>query len=95
MDFRLTYVQTIPDFDHRDANDVPLPKLMRKAILVECDGHEFHEKTKEQAARDKSRDRDLQAAGFPVYRFTGSEIWRDPVACATQLVVVLQDWTRD
>ncbi len=51
-------------------------------IVVECDGHNFHEKTKEQAARDKRRDRDLQIAGWKVLRFTGSEIWRDHKACA-------------
>lgn len=55
-------------------------------IAVECDGHDFHEKTKHQAARDKSRDRELAAAGFTVLRFTGSEIWADPIACATQAV---------
>lgn len=51
-------------------------------LVVECDGHEFHEKTKTQAARDKARDRDLVAAGYQVMRFTGSEIWRDPFRCA-------------
>jgi very-short-patch-repair endonuclease len=51
-------------------------------IVVECDGHDFHEKTKEQAARDKGRERDLQLAGWKVLRFTGSEIWRDHKACA-------------
>jgi very-short-patch-repair endonuclease len=54
-------------------------------IVVECDGHEFHEKTKEQAARDKSRDRDLLIAGWKVLRFTGSEIWRDYEACTIQV----------
>lgn len=54
-------------------------------IVVECDGHDFHEKTKEQAARDKRRDRDLQIAGWKVLRFTGSEIWRDYYACATHV----------
>lgn len=47
-------------------------------IVVECDGHEFHEKTKEQAERDKSRDRALTTSGWRVLRFTGREIWRDP-----------------
>ena len=50
-------------------------------IGVECDGHDFHEKTKEQAARDKKRDRDLQALGYRVLRFSGSEIYRDVNAC--------------
>ncbi len=51
-------------------------------LVVECDGHDFHDKTKEQAARDKSRDRDIVAAGFQIMRFTGSEIWNDPFGCA-------------
>lgn len=53
-------------------------------IAVECDGHEFHDKTKEQAQRDKARDRFLVTAGVKVMRFTGSEIWRDPTACALE-----------
>ena len=54
-------------------------------LVVECDGHNFHEKTKEQAARDKKRDRDLQIAGWKVLRFTGSEICRDWYECAAQI----------
>ena len=54
-------------------------------LAIECDGHEFHEKTKEQAARDKSRDRVLQTEGWRVLRFTGSEIWRRPMECAEQV----------
>ena len=55
-------------------------------IVVECDGHDFHERTKEQATRDKSRDREMQIAGYRVLRFTGSEIWRDAFKCADQVV---------
>jgi very-short-patch-repair endonuclease len=55
-------------------------------IVVECDGHEFHEKTKQQAARDKARDRALQSYGYRVFRFTGSEIWRNPIACAQEVL---------
>lgn len=54
-------------------------------IAVECDGHDFHERTKEQASRDKNRDRVLASLGFHVLRFTGSEIWRDARACAEQI----------
>lgn len=53
-------------------------------VVVELDGHEFHEKTKEQAVRDKKRDRDMMAAGIRVLRFTGSEVWRDPHKCAVE-----------
>lgn len=50
-------------------------------IAIECDGHDFHERTKEQAQRDKQRDRNLQKAGVKVYRFTGSEIWQTDGQC--------------
>lgn len=47
-------------------------------IVVELDGHDFHERTKEQAKRDKSRDRTLVRHGYSVLRFTGSEIYNNP-----------------
>jgi very-short-patch-repair endonuclease len=53
-------------------------------LIVECDGHDFHERTKEQAARDRSRDRVCVLNGIRVFRFTGSEIWNDPLGCARQ-----------
>jgi very-short-patch-repair endonuclease len=55
-------------------------------LAVECDGHDFHERTKEQAARDRSRDRALQAAGYTVMRFTGSELYRDPMRCVREVL---------
>lgn len=61
-------------------------------IAVECDGHDFHEKTKEQAAADKARDRELVAAGITVLRFTGSEIWKDEEKCAQEVEALL--WAR-
>ena len=61
----------------------------RHYIVVECDGHEFHEATKEQAAHDKKRDRWMTGQGIKVFRFTGSEIWKDPEACADQIYDLL------
>lgn len=57
-------------------------------VVVECDGHDFHERTKEQAARDKARDRAMVAEGYSVLRFTGSEIWKDPARCASEALAV-------
>lgn len=51
-----------------------------RRIAIECDGHDFHDRTREQAERDKSRDRELAALGWTVLRFTGREIYRDPFA---------------
>ncbi len=69
------------------------------AFAVECDGHEFHEKTKEQAQRDKLRDRELVRDGIRVLRFTGSEIWRSPEMCAHEVYVSIvhhsdHDWVQ-
>lgn len=55
-------------------------------IAIECDGHDFHEKSKYQAARDKARDRFLVRDGVPVMRFTGSEVWADAMGCAGEVV---------
>ena len=44
--------------------------------VVECDGHEFHERTVAQASWDKRRDRMIQSLGVPVLRFTGTDVVR-------------------
>lgn len=58
-------------------------------VAVECDGHEFHSRTKEQAASDRQRDRALLSLGITTVRFTGSEIWRDASACADELLTIV------
>lgn len=67
-----------------------MPDEKPQYIVVECDGHEFHEKTREQAERDKSRDRELTTAGYTVMRFTGREIWRNAIKCADQVIWVIE-----
>ncbi len=54
--------------------------------VVECDGHDYHERTKKQAARDKSRDRAMQALGLRVFRYTGSEIYNGARDLGTELL---------
>lgn len=63
-------------------------------LVVECDGHDFHERTREQASRDRARDRRLQAAGYFVFRFTGSDIHWDADAYANECVDFLLKQTR-
>lgn len=45
---------------------------------IEIDGHLWHEKTKEQVARDKKRERILTANGWQLLRFAGSEVYKNP-----------------
>lgn len=56
-------------------------------VIVECDGHDYHE-TKKAAAADKKRDRKLQNISH-VLRFTGSEIHRDAFGCAFETLQFL------
>lgn len=53
-------------------------------IGIECDGHEFHDRTKQQAAYDRARDRELLLMRTPTVRFTGSEIHHDADKCANE-----------
>jgi len=63
--------------------------------VIECDGHDYHERTKEQAASDKARDRYMQAKGCLALRYTGAEIWADPIACAQNVFSVIDARLRD
>lgn len=56
--------------------------IFRRIFAIECDGHDWHEKTKRQVARDKLRDRRMIAEGIIPLRFSGSEITRNAMDCA-------------
>lgn len=64
-------------------------------IVVECDGHDFHERTKEQAAHDRRRDRFMIANRITPVRFTGSEIYRDASGCVAELIEIVVEMQRD
>jgi hypothetical protein len=66
----------------------------RQSIAVELDGHDFHERTKEQVAHRNTRDRALQSAGWIVLHFSGSELVRDPISQVNQVLQVCRgQWT--
>lgn len=65
-------------------------------IVIECDGHDFHEKTKEQASRDKRRDREFQTAGFIVLRYSGSDIVNDPTQMRIDILnIAIPGWNKE
>ena len=43
-------------------------------LCIYTDGHTYHERTEEQAQRDKRIDRKLQELGFQVLRYTGKDV---------------------
>jgi very-short-patch-repair endonuclease len=59
-------------------------------VYIECDGHEYHERTKEQAARDRRKDRMFAAYHAPLLRFTGAEIVNDLNGCVEEIGRVLK-----
>jgi len=61
----------------------------KKIVVVECDGHDFHEKTKEQAAHDKKRDRYFASKNITTLRFTGSEIYNKCEDCIEEIEIAL------
>jgi very-short-patch-repair endonuclease len=56
------------------------------SVGIEIDGHEWHEKTKEQVARDKTRDRFITIQGITLLRFSGSEIYRNINKCIDDVI---------
>jgi very-short-patch-repair endonuclease len=65
--------------------------IFRKQAVVECDGYEWHDTTREQAIRDRRRDRDVQIQGFSVFRYAGAEIWVNVFKCAQEVIGFLVD----
>ena len=57
-----------------------------ESFIVECDGHDFHDRTPFQASRDRERDRTLLMAGHKVFRFTGRDINRRVMDCVNDLM---------
>lgn len=60
-------------------------------VVIELDGHDFHEKTKSQVPRDKMRERALINSGATVLRFSGSEVFRNPRACVEEVVSFIKE----
>lgn len=78
---------------HIDINDTHID------LIVELDGHDFHDKNKEQRAYEKSRDRYFSRNGYKTLHFTGSEVFNHPfkvvLECLSQLTVSSEDMLFD
>lgn len=61
-------------------------------VLVELDGHEFHDKDQKQRSYEKARDRFLAKSGFVVLHFTGSDVAADPYKVAYEVLDAVQSY---
>jgi very-short-patch-repair endonuclease len=71
-----------------------IPNKPRINIVVECDGF-VHHSTKEAFNTDRQRDRAFKMLGFDVFRFSGSEIYNDPVNAPYELVQYLRSRAKE
>lgn len=55
-------------------------KIKETKFVIECDGFDYHS-SKKQQAYDNQRQRDLENDGYTIIRFSGKEIYEDPVRC--------------
>jgi len=60
------------------------------SYAIECDGHDFHEKTKEQVTHDKQRERILLNHFSKVIRFSGSEIYNNANKCVQEVLEIIR-----
>ncbi len=65
-------------------------KCSHGLIAIECDGHDWHDRTKQQAAYDRARDRWMLKNGVATLRFTGSEIFHSAEKCASEVMDILR-----
>lgn len=54
-------------------------------LAIELDGHTWHS-SKGQFTKDRKRQRELEALGWRVIRFSGKEILDNPIECVMQVM---------
>lgn len=87
VDFCLSYTGNVI-VDYKQGSIFPNFREEKK-IVVELDGHEFHERNQRERKYEKARDRYMQKLGYKVFRYTGSEIVKNPFSAAAECVCYL------
>ena len=71
------------------------PDNKHKKVIVELDGHEFHDKDERQRRYEKQRDRFFACRGYHVFHFTGSEVVKNPFNVAAECLAYLTSEPED
>ncbi len=66
--------------------------IVGSPVVLECDGWEFHAKTRAQQEADNARDAALASAGYLTVRFTYNQIVRHPAAQAQRIRALVRRW---
>jgi very-short-patch-repair endonuclease len=64
----------------------------QRLLNVECDGKQHHHTTMDQRDYDRERNKFMRENGIEVIRFSGSDICKQPAACAHEAATILIDW---
>lgn len=59
-------------------------------VLVELDGHDFHDRDKHQRSYEKARERYIARAGRVLLRYTGSDVMKDPYRVAHEVMDTIE-----
>lgn len=60
-------------------------------VIAEIDGHEFHDKNKQQREYEKRRDRYFAINGYKALHYAGTEIYRNPWIAAAEVIATTID----
>lgn len=72
-----------------DGKNYVYPALYKQKYAIELDGYEFHT-SKPQIEKDYERENNLRELGFTVIRFTGGQIYKNPLLCIDKLVNIIK-----
>lgn len=75
----------------RSRVDFALPELH---LAIEIDGFDYHS-SRDQLVADRRRQREIEAAGWRVIRFAGSEIRRDAESCVLDVFTTADRLARE
>lgn len=64
------------------------PYMSKFKYIIELDGHEYHS-TKKQRNNDYERENNLKELGYNVIRFTGSQVFNNPLSCVDKMIKII------
>ena len=62
-----------------------------RKVVIELDGHAFHDKDEKQRQYEKKRDRYMQKEGYNIFHYTGSEINSDPTGIVSEVFKFIKE----
>lgn len=85
----LKHIFVFDDYTYRA--DLFVDYWSGKGLIIECDGHFYHKNTPHQAVKDNEQDYSFKINGYDVLRFNGTQINKNPLKCATDILDFLNE----